>query len=192
MAKVATLHTERLELIPGTIDLANAAIEDPRTLGEMLNAIVPPSWPPIYLDAKALQFFIDRLSNAPEQENWWLYFIVLENGPTGRTLIGSAGYFGPASEDGTVEIGYGIVDDQRRMGYASEAVRGLLARAFNFPEVRRVIAHTYPALIPSIGVLKKCGFKLVGDGAEEGTIRFELLKDEAMRELNRSSSDAGA
>jgi RimJ/RimL family protein N-acetyltransferase len=40
-----------------------------------------------------------------------------------------------------------------------------------------VVAHTLPELTPSIRVLKKCGFVLVGDGpVEDGmrTIRYEV------------------
>ena len=97
---------------------------------------------------------------------------------SGRTLIGSAGYKGPPSPDGTVEVGYGIMRDHQRQGYASETVRGLLEHAFAVPAVHRVIAETLPKLSPSIGVLHKCGFRLIGDGSEPGVIRFELTSAE--------------
>jgi [ribosomal protein S5]-alanine N-acetyltransferase len=73
-------------------------------------------------------------------------------------------------------VGYGIVRDHQRQGYASETVRGLLERAFADPTVQRVIAETFPELTPSIGVLRKCGFRFIGDGAEPGVIRFELTR----------------
>jgi ribosomal-protein-alanine N-acetyltransferase len=104
--------------------------------------------------------------------------VILTEGETGRTLIGSAGYKGPPSADGMVEVGYGIVRDHQRQGYASEAVRGLVAHAFALPTVRRVIAETLPELIPSIGVLRKCGFRFIGNGSEPGVIRFELTRAE--------------
>ena len=91
-------------------------------------------------------------------------------------MIGSAGYKGPPTQDGTVEIGYDIVSDHRRRGYASESVRALVSRAFEQPRVRRVIAETLPELIGSIGVLRKCGFEPVGEGSEPGVIRFELTR----------------
>jgi RimJ/RimL family protein N-acetyltransferase len=65
---------------------------------------------------------------------------------------------------------------QHRHGYATEAVRGLVAAAFALPEVRRVLAETLPELTPSIGVLHKCGFRLIGDGSEPGVIRFEITR----------------
>ena len=129
--------TERLELIPGTRDMILAALNGEEALGASLSASVSPTWPPEYLDSASLEFILRRLAETPAQSWWWLYFVVLRHGQAGRTLIGSAGYKGPALADGTVEVGYGIVRDQHRQGYASEAVRGLLARAFAEPAVIR-------------------------------------------------------
>jgi len=170
--------TERLELVPATVELTRAALEGDRALGAGLRAFVPASWPPEFLDPPSLEFTLDRLAEGPEQSGWWLYFVVLADGVTRRTLVGSAGYRGPPSPDGTVEVGYGIVPEYQRQGYASETVRGLLAHAFAVPSVRRAIAETLPELTPSIGVLRKCGFRLVGDGSEPGVVRFELTRTE--------------
>ncbi|MET9956053.1 GNAT family N-acetyltransferase [Streptomyces sp. NPDC006339] len=43
--------------------------------------------------------------------------------------IGGIGFHGPPGEDGVVTVGYGLVPGARRQGYASEALRGLIARA---------------------------------------------------------------
>jgi ribosomal-protein-alanine N-acetyltransferase len=170
--------TQRLELVPATRDMILAALESNDALGVALSASVPATWPPEYLDSASLEFILHRLSDNSGPIGWWLYFVVLPGDHTGRTLIGSAGYKGPVSDDGTVEVGYGIVRDQHRRGYASEAVRGLLANAFAVPDVRRVIAETYPELAGSLGVLRRCGFRFIGDGSEPGVIRFELTRPE--------------
>ena len=170
------ISTERLELVPATAELARAALEGPDALGTPLGSAVPSTWPPEYLDRAAFEFTLERLGEGPEQAGWWLHFVVRPGGPAGRLLIGSAGYKGPPSPDGVVEIGYGIVRDQQRRGFASEAVRGLLRRAFADAAVRRVIAETLPELVGSIGVLSKCGFRLVGEGSEPGIIRYELTR----------------
>ena len=168
------IRTERLELIPATLDLLAAALDGRAALSAGLGARVPSSWPPEFLDPPALEFTRQRLAEAPRDGAWWMYFIVLPAAGD-RVLIGSAGYKGPPAE-GTVEIGYGIVTDHQRQGYASEAARGLVARAFRVPEVHRVIAETLPELTPSIGVLRRCHFELIGEGSEPGVIRFELTR----------------
>jgi RimJ/RimL family protein N-acetyltransferase len=169
--------TERLLLVPATPELTRSALAGSVALAAALRASVPSTWPPEYLDAPSLEYTLDRLAEGPGNAGWWLHFIVLKGGGGSRTLIGSGGYKGPPSADGTVEVGYGIVSDHRRRGYASEATRGLLANAFTFPAVQRAIAETLPALAPSIGVLEKCGFRLIGEGSEPGVIRFELTRD---------------
>jgi RimJ/RimL family protein N-acetyltransferase len=54
----------------------------------------------------------------------------------------------------------------------------LIGRAFAFPDVRRVIAETLPELTPSIGVLRKCGFRFIGEGSEPGVIRFAITREQ--------------
>jgi len=170
------IHTARLDLVPATTELTQAALDGPDALGAALGAAVPDTWPPDLLDEPALQFTRARLAASLSEASWWMYFIILPDAEGGRTLIGTAGYKGPPSADGTVEVGYGIVRDRQRRGYASEATHGLVARAFAHPGVHRVIAETYPELTPSIGVLHKCGFHLIGEGSEPGVIRFELTR----------------
>jgi RimJ/RimL family protein N-acetyltransferase len=168
------IHTARLELRPATAELLHSALAGPMTLAEGLGAVVPASWPPDYLDAPALQYSLDRLTETPSSGEWWMYFVLLRPGPAPRTLIGSAGYKGPPDAEGTVEIGYGIVAEHRRRGYATEAAQGLVTRALGQPGTRRIIAETLPELAGSIGVLTRCGFVLRGEGSEPGVIRFEL------------------
>lgn len=170
------ISTKRLDLIPATRDLTRAALDDVPRLGSMLQAVVPPTWPPHLLDRPPLEFTLRKLEQGPEEGGWWLYFVVLR--APARTLIGSAGYKGRPDDDGTVELGYGIVADHQRRGYASEATHGLLAHAFAVPTVRRVIAETLPDLAPSIGVMTKCGFHFIGDGSEPGVIRYEITRGE--------------
>jgi ribosomal-protein-alanine N-acetyltransferase len=141
-----------------------------------LGTVVPASWPPEFLDPPALEWTLARVEQATTPDHWWLYFIVLRNTPEGRTLIGTAGYKGPPDAEGTVEVGYGLVRDHHRRGYATETARALVASAFARPVVRRVIAETFPELIGSVGVLRKCGFRFIGEGSEPGVIRYELTR----------------
>jgi RimJ/RimL family protein N-acetyltransferase len=168
--------TRRLDLVPATLPMLRAALEGSARLSEALGAEVPPTWPHEFLDDAALGFILRRLEENPESAGWWLHFVRLRGDPS-PTLIGSAGYKGPPL-DGTVEVGYGIVADQRQKGYASEAVRGLLRHAFERSDVVRVIAETYPSLTGSIGVLRTCGFRSIPGGSEPGVIRFEITRSE--------------
>lgn len=169
------IRTARLALVPASGELLTAALDGPEALAAGLGARVPPTWPPEFVDPPALEFTRDRLALAPDQRDWWMFFVVLASTGDGPVLVGTAGYKGPPT-DGAVEIGYSIVSDHRRRGYASEAVRGLLARAFGVRQVHRVVAETLPELAPSIAVLRKCGFAPAGEGSEPGVVRFEITR----------------
>jgi RimJ/RimL family protein N-acetyltransferase len=147
------------------LDLAGRA-----ALAAALGAEVPEGWPPEYFDAPALQFTLGRLEAGPGQAGWWLHYVVRREG---RVLVGVTGYKGPPA-GGAVEIGYSVLPAHQRQGYATEAAAALIARAFAHPEVSRVLAETLPALTPSIGVLEKLGFVLVGEGSAPGVIRYGL------------------
>jgi hypothetical protein len=86
------LHTQRLQLSPATSDLLTAALDGPAALAAALKARVPPTWPPEYLDSPALEFTRDRLIETPDDEEWWMYFIVLRVASGERVLSGTAGY----------------------------------------------------------------------------------------------------
>ena len=167
-----------LHLLCCTAELLRAEGDDRARFGALLDAAVPESWPPELYDDDARRWTLNVVESAPETEGWWMYYLVRDAGDAPREVIGVGGYKSPPDATGTVEIGYGVVPEQRRRGYASMAVRALLRRAFAFPEVDRVTAETLPELAPSIGVLEKAGFTLAeGEGSEPGVIRFELPRD---------------
>jgi RimJ/RimL family protein N-acetyltransferase len=171
------IRTARLVLVPATAGSLRAAIEGRGALAEALGVEVPDSWPHEFLDEEGLRFFLAVVEAAPDSADDWIYFVVHvpETGP--RMLIGTAGFKGPPSSDGTVEIGYGLVRDRQRQGLGTEVVEGLLERAWTDRSVTRVIAETQPELGASIALLRKCGFQRQGEGAEPGSLRFERLRD---------------
>ena len=88
--------------------------------------------------------------------------------------FGSGGYFGPADPSGTVEIGYSVLPEWQRQGYASEIVSILVSHAFTFDKVTKVIAHTSSENEASTRVLTSCGFVNTGLGEDKVHLRFEV------------------
>ncbi len=171
------IPTRRLDLVPATLALVEADLRAPGALARLLGAEVPAGWPPGEYDRSAMEFFRDRLSENPEAVGWYGWYAVLRPvEPRGSVLVGSGGYLGPPDAGGVVEIGFSIVPEYRALGFASEIVQALVARAFSKPEVERVVAHTTPANLGSIGVLRRCGFGLVGQGRDHGTVRYAATR----------------
>ncbi|MBV9867712.1 MAG: GNAT family N-acetyltransferase [Abitibacteriaceae bacterium] len=169
--------TERLELIAGTLELANAEASNLSELGKLLRAYIPETWPPGFNDADTVAFCVKQLSRGEDQVGWWHWYVILPNHPElGRVLIGLGGFKGQPMPEGDVEVGYAILEDFQRCGYGTEAVQGLIDCAFSHDEVRYVMAETLPELKASQGLLHKLGFHYVGAGSEAGSIRFELAR----------------
>ncbi len=167
------LQTPRLDLIAATLDHVNAELRDPADLGRLLGARVPSSWPPGEYDRGAQELFRDRLaSGGPALVGWLTWYSVTRDASGQREdLVAGAGFLGPPTGS-TVEIGFSVVPEARGRGFATEIVRALVARAFEHPEVREVLAHTTDANVPSTRVLLRCGFRRIGVGPEPGSVEF--------------------
>lgn len=165
------IETERLVLIPATIEsLRVEAAHDLPRFAQSIDVAVPDHWPPELYDDDAVAWSLRALEEGRDRDPWFTYYFALKQQP--RVLVGAGGFMNPPSAEGVVELGYSVLAAHRRHGYASEATAGMVARAFAEPQVKRVVAHTYPHLVASIGVLEANGFALEGPGAEEGTVRY--------------------
>lgn len=166
------LTTQRLDLITATAQHLLVALDDISKLGRLIGADIPASWPPELLDDDALRYTLDQLHRGPDQIGWWMRYVVLRRGPDDRPLlVGTVGLKG-RPKDGIAEVGYGIVHDQQRQGFATEATRALVDWAFEHDDIQHVVAETLPELDASLRVMEKLGMVSMGDGAEVGTIRY--------------------
>jgi RimJ/RimL family protein N-acetyltransferase len=173
-----TLSTDRLLLIAATLDHLCAEIEAPAKLASMLGIDVPSGWPPGEYDRSAQEFFRDRMEElGPTGAGWYSWYVLLrkEVSPTAM-LIGAAGYAGPPDGAGEIEIGYSILPAWRGQGFATEAVRALVERAFLDTNVLRIVARTTARNPASCNVLLRAGFHPAASPGEAGTLRFETLR----------------
>lgn len=132
-----------LALIPNTLDMARALVAE---MDAMQRAELSPEW-------------MARVDSGTA-DAWTLgYTMMLRR--TG-VRVGTCGYKGPPGPDGVVEIAYGVSPENEGNGYASDAARGLVGRAFGSGLVRLVRAHTLSVEGASPRVLRKCGFRCLG------------------------------
>ena len=105
----------------------------------------------------------------PDQWDWYAIWMIEK---TDGTHIGELCFKG-LRENGFAEIGYGILEEHQRQGYAAEAVRAACRWAFGHAEVKSLEAETDAENAASQRVLEKCGFRPNGTYGEEGP-RFSL------------------
>ena len=75
-------------------------------------------------------------------------------------VVGDIGFHGPPSPGGSVTVGYGLAPGARGQGYATEALRAVVAWALAQPEVVAVEADTTHANLPSQRVMERAGMRL--------------------------------
>ncbi len=165
------INTERLCLVPASVKLYLLELHDRQAFASSLNANVPKEWPPDQITPEVIEEFIGRMQTK-DRKIWSFYWLLHQKASELPVLIGSGGFL--AHENGSLEIGYSILSDYQNKGYATEAVRSMLQWALSSLKKDCIIANTYPYLKASIRVLEKNGFRLKGEGAEEGTITYEL------------------
>lgn len=166
-----TITSERLELVVATPEQIYDAIRGAESLAASLEAAIPSDWPHEYIDRNVLDFFAEHAKSDEGKDGWWLRFVLLQQGAA-RRLIGTAGFKGPPTIDGMVEIGYGLVASERRKGYATEVARALITHAMSSSAVSHVTASTLSHLNASIGVLQRAGFHLVAREDDGRILRY--------------------
>jgi ribosomal-protein-alanine N-acetyltransferase len=130
---------------------------DRARLAAELDAHVPVNWPDGVYDDGVLRFFLDRLNDDESVVGWWSWYGILIEDEE-RSLVTGLGFKGPPRK-GSVEIGYGVVEEFRGRGIAPEAAGALIAWAWRDRRVHRILAETTRENFASMHVLAGLGFK---------------------------------
>jgi len=162
--------SERLRLVAITPPLMHM---DSSVLRSLLNADVPSAWPPEHWEPHVFDFMQRQYVQTPWAAGWNRYVLLRAKRPI---LIGTLGGF-PRTES-EAEIGYSMLGSWQCRGLATEGTRTLIQEILRNQRFETLTAQTLPGLIPSIRVLEKCGFHLVGPGDDEGTIRYRVSRAE--------------
>jgi [ribosomal protein S5]-alanine N-acetyltransferase len=148
--------------------------------GRLLGAQIPREWRGE--DWRWLERRPEQAEADPSVVPWLPRVMLLRTaGEYGRqqpVVVGDAGFHGPPGGDGRVEIGYAVVGEHRRRGYAEEAVRALLAWAAAEHRIIRFRASISPRNTPSVNLIRKLGFVQAGsDHHESRGEEFIFLRD---------------
>ena len=118
-------------------------------------------WSPEDEDARTL--FVSRLRADPGARGFWVWSATLEDG----TPIGSGGFGGRPNENRRLTVGYGVHEEHRGRGYATELLTLLSTWGLARPEIDVVRATIRPDNVASIRVAEKAGFMLTGERLED-------------------------
>lgn len=152
--QIDKLQTERLILIPYTLQICkNLLNNDYKDLSEMgLNKGI--SWPDDDV-METLPKIINNLSLVKSSTGFESWMIIKK---ATLEIIGDAGFKGFNFKEKNADIGYGIIKEERRKGYAEEAVTKLINWAFSKDVVKEITAGCLLNNVSSIHLLKKINF----------------------------------
>ena len=156
------LKTLRLFLIPTPLHVLQRRLLEPsfdtviEIDGEPTTIHFPSEYPG---DALVLfPMMVEMLQANPKAETW--SGLVVER--ASNVAIGQMGFKAAPSEDGSIELGYGINPSHWGRGYATEMVSALIGWATEQPDIKRITAETLADNLASIRVLEKLGFERMG------------------------------
>ncbi|SFB25954.1 GNAT family N-acetyltransferase [Clostridium frigidicarnis] len=164
------IHTNRLILIPITLEITKSLINGSSKEIEKLGIKCDKKWP-----TKDTMDILPIINNSLEKskistgfETW---MIVDKNN---KRIIGDIGFHGRPNENGEVEVGFGLVEHERGKGFGSESLNAIMDW-LNFQESVKVInAECLISNKPSARILKKAGLKEVNRDNE--LIYWEFIK----------------
>lgn len=155
------IQTERLELIPLTLNQLKLWIEDISQLEKELDcSYKAESMEGFFLEVVKGQYEITQKD--PNNYLWHSFFFLVRKDD--RVVVGSADFKDIPNENGEVEIGYGLGKEFEHNGYMTEAVKAMCGWALKQNGVTSVIAETDLEGLASQKILKSCGFKKDKEG----------------------------
>jgi ribosomal-protein-alanine N-acetyltransferase len=159
------LATQDLILVACRADVARAVASDRALSSRLCGLKLHDAWPDAELPGVLVSYA--KLIEAYPNKIGWGVWLFCRNG----VVIGDGGFHGPP-KNGRAEIGYSIVPEFRRRGFATQAIRALCAWAFA-RECSVVAAGCDWGNLASVRVLEKCGFTRLGGN---GKLRWELYR----------------
>lgn len=157
--------TERLEIAPLTVEEIEALLAgDGVRLRELTGVLFArPAAPPPYM-TDPLPAVRDRLRARPAEAPWWNWLMFERET---RRAVGSVSFGGPPDELGAVLIGYAMYEQFEGHGYATEAVKAMVAWAFQQAGVRQVRTLAPVWNTPAVRVAENVGMRPVASDEDD-------------------------
>ena len=145
------IGTRHLDLMPLPAEAAAALPDDRSAASRQIGALLPEAWPQVdLLDVLPMQAAAPNI----EAERFGVWLLIERDT---NTVVGDIGFFGPP-QGRSVEIGFSVIPDRRRRGYASEAARALVDWALQQPGIIEVTARSDAENEASARVLTRAAF----------------------------------
>ncbi len=152
--EIEQLTTKNLILKPFTIPFCENILNNDFSDLEKWNYQKGKSWPDMdVLDT--LPRIINNLTKVGSPTGFESWMIIKKDT---KEIIGDLGFKGFNEKDENIDIGYGIIKEERRKGFAEEAVREIIKWAFSNEKIKEITANCLTENSSSINLLHKFNF----------------------------------
>lgn len=169
--EIDKLITERLILKPFTIQVCRNLLNNDFSDLEILNLKKGKSWPDIDV-IETLPKIINNLTKVGSPTGFESWMIIKKDT---LEIIGDLGFKGFNIEQENIDLGYGIIKEERRKGYAIEAVNEIIKWAFSNNIIKEITANCLIENINSINLLNK--FNFIQTRMENDMIYWNLINE---------------
>lgn len=153
-----------MDLVSMSPDFLQAALEGDAVAARAILG-VDPNNQLVPLGRHAMALRLTQMAVDPTEQEWLLRaFIRRQPQPE---MVGFGGFHGRPDARAAPELGYTVFAEHRRLGYAREAVDGLMSWASSVHGVRRFICSIRPDNEASLGLAHGFGFLQTGTQWDE-------------------------
>ncbi len=162
---VPIIQTNRLDLVSLSPAFIEAVLASDRAGAEAIAGLTLPSdWPDEH-DSRFLRRRLDQMRGDPSSQQWLVRAMALRTQQ--RPMVGHIGFHGSPEAVGRAEMGYTVLPNCRRRGYATEAARALMDWAAGEHRVHRFFVSIAPDNGSSLAMAARLGFRQVGKQIDE-------------------------
>jgi RimJ/RimL family protein N-acetyltransferase len=163
--------TNRLYLLPFTLEICKELLKGNNSILSLYDLKPSTNWPDQDM-LETLPRIIINLQKVSEPTGFESWLIINKQN---RSIIGDIGFKGEPNPEGVIDIGYGIIEQERQKGYASEAAKGLINWAFTQPYVKSISAQSLSSNIGSAKTLERLSFYKTGK--KGNFLQWRLFKE---------------
>lgn len=167
------IYTSRLLLIPVTLEITKSLLDGNNKELEKLGIIADGQWPTEdTMDILPSIYITLEKDKLPSGFETWM--IVKKDS---MQVVGDIGFHGKPSEKGEVEVGFGLVEQARGVGYGFESLKAMIDWLQFQNSVKIIKAECLISNTPSAKILTKVGMREVKRNHD--LIFWELVKPES-------------
>lgn len=167
---INNILTSRLILMPITLEVTKSLLSGSNKELEKLGLEADKKWP-TEDTMDILPIICETLEKDKVPSGFETWMIVRKDN---MHIIGDIGFHGKPDEKGQVEVGYGIVESERRQGFGFESLKAIIDWAVSMDNVKTIIADCLIDNKPSARMLEKAGMKEIN--RDEELIHWKLIK----------------